>query len=351
MTKSRRHPPSQKALPLHQWPHADCQTWCAAQAKAGVLDEGGMVSHLSKRTLADLTSRFAYFLSFLFGGGTLNQDGPAAASVTEENMLLYVCYLEPRVSSVTLAQSIYKIARVAACLAPQKDWRWLKLMARRLDLRARPRDRRNEVVEIRELCRLGVQLINEAEKTENSTSLCEALLYRDGLIIALLAADPLRLANITALEIGRTLIKDGTTWSFEIPANETKERRMHLAVLPNWCGRLIDRYVHHYRAWFPDAESTRRMWLSRSGRPLSEDGLYRLVCKRTHKAFGKRINPHLIRSCLATSTAVHLGAHMGLAMTVLRHQNSKVTERYYNHAAMIDAVRAYQEMVLGDAQS
>ena len=83
----------------------------------------------------------------------LNHHGPAAASVTEENILLYVRYLEPRVSSVTLAQSLYKIARVAACLAPERDWRWLQRVARRLDLRAKPRDKRNEVVEIKELFR------------------------------------------------------------------------------------------------------------------------------------------------------------------------------------------------------
>ena len=42
---------------------------------------------------------------------------------------------------------------------------------------------------------------------------------------------------------------------------------------------------------------------------------------------------------------------MGLAMTVLRHQHSKVTERHYNQAKMIDAVRAYQEILLSDRQS
>ena len=125
-----------------------------------------MVSHLSARTLEDLTRRYAYFLSFLVARGRLNQHGPAAASVTEENILLYVRYLEPRVSSVTLAQSLYKIARVAACLAPERDWRWLQRVARRLDLRAKPRDKRNEVVEIKELFRLGLQLMDQAEKTD-----------------------------------------------------------------------------------------------------------------------------------------------------------------------------------------
>ena len=350
MTEYRRNSPSQKALPLTDWPRDDRQTWQAALARAGVLDEGGMVSHLRPRTLQDLTSRYAYFLYFLVGAKRFNQHGPAAALVTEENILLYVHYLKPRVSSVTLAQSMYKIARVAACLAPDRDWRWLQRVARRLDLRAKPRDKRNEVVGIKELFRLGLQLMDQAEKTENSTSFRRAMLHRDGLIIALSAADPLRLDNIAALEIGRTLIKDGATWSFEIPAEETKERRQHLAVLPDWSAPFIDRYIEFYRPLFRNAGSTSQLWLGQGGRPLGQDGLYRLVCKRTLSAFGKRVNPHLFRACLITSTAVHHGAHMGLAMTVLRHQHSKVTERHYNQAKMIDAVRAYQA-ILGDPQS
>ena len=350
MTEWHRCPPTQKAVSLMDWPHADRETWRAAQAAEGVLGNGGMVSHLSARTLQDLTRRYSYFLSYLVAGGKLYQHAPAAASVTEDNILLYVRYLEPRVSSVTLAQSLYKIARVAACLDPDRDWRWLQRVARRLDLRAKPRDKRNEVVEIKELFRLGLQLMDQAEKTNNSTSFRRALLYRDGLIIALSAADPLRLDNIATLEIGRTLIKDGATWSFEVPAEETKERRLHLAVLPDWSARCIDRYIEFYRSCFRNAGSTSQLWLGQGGRRLGQDGLYRLVCRRTLAAFGKRINPHLFRACLITSTAVHHGAHMGLAMTVLRHQHSRVTERHYNQAKMIDAVRAYQEILFGDPQ-
>ena len=67
-------------------------------------------------------------------------------------------------------------------------------------------------------------------------------------------------------------------------------------------------------------------------------------------AFGKRINPHLFRSCLATSTAVHHGAEMGLAMTVLGIRALRCSTRHYNQAKMIDAVRAYQEILLADPQ-
>ena len=37
-------------------------------------------------------------------------------------------------------------------------------------------------------------------------------------------------------------------------------------------------------------------------------------------------------------------------MTVLGHTNSKVTGRYYNQAKMIDAMRAYQEILLTNPQ-
>jgi integrase/recombinase XerD len=270
--------------------------------------------------------------------------------VTEENILQYLRYLEPLVSSVTLAQSLYKIARVAHCLAPARDWRWLRRVVRRLDLRARPHDKRNDLVPIEDLFRLGLRLMDQAENAVEATTLFRARLYRDGLIIALLAADPLRLANITDLEIGRTLIKDGTTWSFNIPPEETKAGRLHLAVLPDWSVPCIDRYIQHYRLFFCNDQSTNRLWLGQFGRPLTHDALYRRVCKRTYDAFGKQINPHLFRSCLVTSTAIHHGAEMGLAMTVLGHMSSKVTERYYNQAKMIDAIRAYQEILLADPQ-
>jgi len=262
MTQRRRDPPSQKPMPLSDWPSLDREAWTAAQQTAGVLEDGGLASHLSAHTREDLTRRYAYFLSFLATQGRLDPQGAAASLVTPENIIDYVHYLEPRVSSVTLAQSIYKIRRVAGCLNPGGDWRWLRRVARRLDLRAKPHDRRHDVVEIKELYWLGRKLMDEAEKAGTLTPFSRALLFRDGLILALLSTDPLRRANITTLEIGRTLIKDGTTWSVDIPAEETKNHRPHLAVLPDWAAPCIDRYVSDYRPLFRNAEATSRLWLS-----------------------------------------------------------------------------------------
>jgi hypothetical protein len=51
--------------------------------------------------------------------------------------------------------------------------------------------------------------MDRAENAAEATTVFRARQYRDGLIITLLTVDPLRLAKITALEIGRTLIKNG----------------------------------------------------------------------------------------------------------------------------------------------
>ena len=46
--------------------------------------------------------------------------------------------------------------------------------------------------------------------------------YRDGLMIALLAARPLRLANLVQLTLGLELVRRGAGWWLEIPGADTK---------------------------------------------------------------------------------------------------------------------------------
>ena len=59
---------------------------------------------------------------------------------------------------------------------------WLRRIVRRLDLRAKPRD---NVVPIKELFQLGLQLMDQAESTAKATTVFRGRQYRDGLILAL----------------------------------------------------------------------------------------------------------------------------------------------------------------------
>ena len=89
MTHYRGQLPSYTALPLPDWPKADREAWLVAQNPGIVLCDGGAVSHLSTRTLEDLTLRYSYFLRFLANQERLLQDAPSAALVTEDKVLDY----------------------------------------------------------------------------------------------------------------------------------------------------------------------------------------------------------------------------------------------------------------------
>ena len=49
--------------------------------------------------------------------------------------------------------------------------------------------------------------------------------YRDGLIVALFAARPIRLANMTEMTIGRQLLADNDRWLCRFTADEMKDDR------------------------------------------------------------------------------------------------------------------------------
>jgi integrase/recombinase XerD len=212
---------------------------------------------------------------------------------------------------VTLAQSLYKIARVAHCLAPGRDWRWLRRVVRRLDLRAKPRDKRNDVVPIKQLFHLGLQLMDRAENAAEATTVFRARQYRDGLIL------PFSRLTRSASPISQL-------WKLAEPSSSMARPGASISRL---------RRPRQVACTSPSCRTGVRLV-----------SIYGLICKRTRDVFCKRINPHLFRSCLATSTAIYHGAEIGLAMTVLDHTSSEVFERYYNQAKMIDAVKGYQEI-------
>ena len=335
----------QRRLPLPAWPPADRSAWEAATRVGGLLDDDGATAHLSAVTLNDLSNRYSYLLDFADQCGRLNGDGPAAATVTAELITDYIAWLEPTLSSVTIAQSLWKIGRVAGMLAPERDWSWLRRAQRRREAMAVPRDKRHLVVDSGSIVDAGFALMDQAETNGSHGEFARAELYRDGLMIALLALMPLRMANFATLEIGRTLQRQGTVWTIVIPAAEAKSRRAgegHLAVA---IGNRVTQFVETFRPTYRGSQRHARLWPSRHGGPLSYNAVYKAIFRRTEAAFGHPLNPHLFRDCATTTIAVHHGDRIGIIPGLLGHRDPRTFERYYNQAGMISAVHAYQNLI------
>ena len=338
-------PPRQRALPLGQWPHADREAWHAATAGGSVLRGSGRASHLAPSTIADLTRRYAYFLDFTRRGDRLEAGGPPAATVTPVAIAAYTQWLDAYASSVTTAGSVRKVLRLASCIAPDLDWTWLRELCQRLEASARPRNKRPHMVAIDQLSMLGFELMDRAERSERVPPFSRALTYRDGLIIAVLTASLVRRGNLSSLRVGAEVLHNEGAWTIAIPLEQSKNRRPIEVPLPAALSERIERYLGHYRRRFRNHDVLDDLWLSRNGRALCDNQLYKIVTRHTKEAFGKVVNPHLFRDCAATSIAVNHSAHIGIAAGALGHVDPRTTERYYNQAGMIEAARAYQSKV------
>ncbi|MGE3298556.1 MAG: tyrosine-type recombinase/integrase [Porticoccaceae bacterium] len=179
-----------------------------------------------------------------------------------------------------------------------------------------------------------------------------ALRYRDGLLIAFLAARPLRRRNLAALRLGHSLRRHGPDWWIDIPAGETKTGAPIRMPVPPAITAAIDCYLAEHRPvlaggrgrWWRAAGDA--LWLSVQGSPMTEMALYDRVVRITRAALGRPLNPHLFRDCAATAIATDDPDHVRIAAPLLGHSTLATTERHYNQARGRQAALRWQAHML-----
>src|SRR3546814_20937165 len=104
---------------------------------------------------------------------------------------------------------VHTLSLHVACpiLAPDHDWAWLAVLVANLKRAATStRDKRPHMVDPHALYELGISLMTDARSWALNGNYHAATVGRAGLIIALLICCPVRIANLTAIEIGNHLI-------------------------------------------------------------------------------------------------------------------------------------------------
>lgn len=241
---------------------------------------------------------------------------------------------------------------------PDRDWTWMRGVIRNLAYLAKPvRDKRAKIVSARELLDYGFELLARAEGEDGGSALDRALLYRDGLMIAMLAARPFRESNFAPIVIGQHLVKRGAAYWLCFEGSETKNHRPIELPVPEIFNQHIQRYCDHYRpvlfprnrGWVDGNQETGAtcdaLWLSSRGNPMSANTLYACISTRTRTKFGFAITPHLFRDCAATSIAIDDPAHVRIAAKLLGHAQFKTTERSYIQARSFEASRRHQNAI------
>jgi integrase/recombinase XerD len=203
-----RKDPTRQCRALAAWPDADRRAWAAALSAGDFFEPGGTASAWKPRTRYTVERSHGRWLTWLDHQQLLHPDSEPADRVTRENLGRYIRDLEAVNASYTVLSRLRNLYNAMRAMAPGEDWAWLLTDTRRRRRRvASVRNKRSKMIPSDELFAYGVKLMEDADATTERTPLQKAEALRDGLIIALLAARPLRRANFAAIEIGRHLVR------------------------------------------------------------------------------------------------------------------------------------------------
>jgi len=340
------------SLPVDHWPELDRERWLAAQVPAGFLEPDKPASHWSPARRGSIVEpAYGRWLAFLDRNGALDPSCTPGERATEPRLRAFVAELQAQVAPVSACMMVGALLRMLVVLEPERDWTFLGQVYRHLKRTAAPsRDKLSRMVPAADLFELGIHLM-ETWADDRPQRVYKATRYRDGLIIALLIACPIRLKNLAALVIGQHLVLDGEDYRLTLAAPETKTGRPYVAsvpqVLTTYINQWLDRFYVQLIARAGDEVSSagNHLWIDRWGKPMSSKAIRRQIWTRTRQAFGKGICPHLFRDCAVTELVDCAPEEIGIAPDLLGHADLRTTQRYHIKAKGMTAHARIQEMI------
>ena len=245
-----------------------------------------------------------------------------------------------------------------SAMAPDHDWLWIQRIEHRLRMTpTSARDKRASIIHSSDLFAYGLELMAEADGPTGDNPLRRAITYRDGLMISLLAARPLRRKNFCSIEIGRQLTCENGTYRLSFDAAETKTHEAIEASIPSDLVPYLERYLTHHRPILAERtgrwnriegtsrQRTSALFVSKDGSKMTEIAIYFRIIRSTRSRFGRAINPHLFRDSAATSIAIEDPDRVHITRSILGHATLRTSERHYNHAQSLKASRRHQQMI------
>jgi integrase len=339
-----------QTLRITEWPEADRRAWQDACRPSFRLKKGGSGSHLAPVSLDDIARRYGRYLGFLNRSGRLDLDASAASQVTPRNVEAYMADFEGKVSSVTAWNCIYKLRRAAQVLSPNTDFRWLIEIEKDLELLQVPRSKFNRFVYTEQLVKAGLTLIVEAQSL-SKTPIKRARGIRNGLMIAMLALNPLRRKNFAALEIETSFKQVNGRWWIYVPARSTKTRqRPEERPVASWLNPYIELYLNEARPILLTGskhQETKALWISSVTRgPMTIRKVGSLITQITQETLGIGISPHLFRTANATTAADAISDMPYFASALLGHSDPRITDEHYKRNSSLNVQKDYAQVVL-----
>ena len=333
-------------LPYLQLPPDDQLAWehairCDDPFSDGA---GGRLSQATQRRYLFTWRRFLGFLS-RESPDTLAL--PAAERMTAERVRNFASHLAQTNMPRSVATQVGGLYNAVRLMMPDRDWDWLRSIKARLFAVAPPQSAHGPVITSDQLLRLGQQLMAEGQSVSmGKTKMAGAVMYRDGLMIALLACFPLRRKNNAAITIGRHLRQTGHNWMVVIPGAETKNGAEVEFEIPPFLSDDLRIYLNIVRPTLLRDRLSPALWITRRGTALAYSSIWQVFERHSLKRLGVRVSPHDVRDAAATTWAIAAPGQIGIARDLLGHAGLHHI-KHYNRARGIEASRTYAGLVAG----
>jgi integrase/recombinase XerD len=346
---ARHRHPFTVGLPLEDWPKVDRKAWETANREGDLLTGRGPAARWKPKTR--LTGRKAYgnWLRFLKDNNRLVSVPLIGLRLNEENLRDYISTLRARTSPNTVLTQLRHLSAVIAVMDPKADRSLLNLALSRLTPGARPvRDKRGRLASPLALLGVGQKLMAGWRRRPAHDPRLNAMDYRDGFMISLLALCPLRLENLAAIRIGQHLTFDSGRPRLAFAADEMKGKRslefdVPAALQAELALYLSDIHPMLYRG----VQSGGPLWPSlHTAKPqMSEHGIYTRIAQVTEKHLGHPVSPHMFRDAAATFITELAPELAMMAARVLQHASLEITMRHYVHGQQHLAALKYHAAI------
>ena len=342
-----------KHLPFSAWPPEDRALWARAFEHDGFDDEA-KTAHLAVATVIVLRTSYARYLGFLANHDPVRLQLAPETRIDPDSIKAFVAHLRESCRDTSVASLLHTLRLALGYMFPRGDWSWLKTVTKRIMAGAIPRGDPTRGLTSAELYAIGIDLMAMAEEalaSSREATVESALLYRDGLIIALLALVPLRRRTLAALTTDRHLVKTGDLWLLDIPAADTKTRQPLEFPLSDTLSEHISLYLARFRNSVPGAKDHYGLWPSTGGRPMHAGSIYDAVRRRTKERLGFPVNLHKFRLAAGNFWAIADPANVRGVKDLLGHASFDTTEKHYIGAQSRLAGRALSNVLRSSKHS
>ena len=325
----KKAPHSRRVIPIAHWPAIDRSLWEAARPDSLL---GG-------------SDYAAQLRPVLLDRGALDPTVPPAARVTPANAQAFLEALQAcGNANSTIIVRLFDLRAALRIMQPEVDTDWLTSPGGQgLHQRFTIVRRELFVPHSRELYEWGLELMDHVR---TGAGLRHRTTFRNGLIIALLAARAPRIRALSEMRLGRNLDRHQTKIRIIFHEDNTKTGNHLEYGLPD---RLNAEMTHYLDVVRPallarGAHAHDSLWVGPAGAPFGLRGIQQMYRRATAGRFRVAFGPHRARHAMATTAPIADPTHPAAPAAMLGSSAAAV-EAHYNRGQQEIAARRLQASI------